>query len=101
MAYVQVLLLDLAALHSSLDELGPGFVMCHRYSDIKNETQASGIASFMCPTEPLADSLGSTFLKAARDPSAPSEQLRYDEVSSVVGRLQRKLDVIEEQYCAR
>lgn len=100
MAYVQVLLLDLAALHSSLDELGPGFVMCHRYSDIKNETQASAIASFMCPTEPLADSLRSTFLRVAREPSAPSTTLPYDGVSSVVNRLQRKLDVIENQYCA-
>lgn len=100
MAYVQVLLLDLAALHSSLDELEPGFIVCHRYSDVKDEAQASKISNFVCPTETLAESLRSTLLSYARGSSATSKHLMYQKVSSVIARIQRKLDVMEEQFCA-
>lgn len=99
MAYVQILLLDVAALHSSLAELGPGFVVCHRFRDVASHEQADEISDFVSPTEQIRGYVHSMLLDNAREPRAFDPSLMRGDVSFVVDRLQRKLDVIEAQFC--
>lgn len=99
MAYVQILLLDVAALHSSLAELGPGFVVCHRFGDMTNREQADEISDFVSPTEQIRGYVRSILLDNMREPRVFDKNLLHGEIWYVVDRLQRKLDVMEAQFC--
>lgn len=99
--YAQIILADAAAIHSSLAELGPGFVVCHFYDDMADEDQAQEIAEFLSPNQAIAGYFEEALLKDAqrRDPSA--EDLPYPDAFAVTERLQRKLNAIEAQYCGQ
>lgn len=86
-------------MHSMLSELGPGFVICHYYDEMANETQVREIADFVAPNEVVANYVKDSMLQNAHQRHSTDEDLQYPDSSMVAERIQRKLNVIEEQHC--
>lgn len=99
--YAQIILADAAAIHSSLAELGPGFVDCHFYDDMADEDQAQEIAEFLAPSQVVAGYLKDALLKNAQPRNDLSEDLPYPDAFAVTERIQRKLNAIEAQNCGQ
>ena len=100
MQYMQILLTDIAVLHSFIEELGPGFVICHDYERIGDPEQSAVISAFLAPNEDVAEQLKYSFINVARDAPAPSSQsLPYESADIVAARLQRKFDTFESKIC--
>lgn len=97
--YAQIVLADAAAIHSSLAELGPGFVICNFYDDMGDEDQAQEIADFLSPNGIVAGYLKDAMLKDVHLRHSAGEELPYADASAVTGRIQQKLNVIEAQHC--
>lgn len=100
MEYMQVLLTDVAVVHSLLDELGPGFVVCHDFDHFGNADQAVAVSDFLAPNTNLSALLSKSFIEIAGSPRAPSnESLPYEGADVVAARLQRKFDTFESKMC--
>lgn len=93
--------MNLAVVHSSLDELEPGFVVCHRYDEASNKEHAASVADFVAPSATIADYLRSSLLQnfQGHGPSSPSA-FRFPDAAEIIDRIQNKLDAIEEQHCS-
>lgn len=97
--YAQIALADAAAIHSSLAELGPGFVICNFYDEMGDEDQAQEIADFLSPNEVVAGYLKDALLNDVHQRPSASEELPYADASAVTARIQQKLNTIEAQHC--
>lgn len=100
MVYMQILLTDIAVVHSLLEELDPGFVVCHDFDHIGNVDQSTAVSDILAPNTNLAALLNKSFIKIAGAPRAPSnESLLYEGADVVAARLQRKFDTFESKIC--
>lgn len=101
MEYMQILLTDIAVMHSFLAELGAGFVVCHDFDRFGDIEQSAAISAFLAPNDELAALLMKSFVEVAGAPRSPSnESLLYEGADVVAARLQRKFDTFESQTCA-
>ena len=99
MQYMQVLLTDIAVVHSFIEELDPGFVVCHDFERMGDVEQSVAVSDFLAPNEAIADLLSSSFVNvsgALRPPS--NESLPYEAADTVATRLQSKFDTLESKY---
>ena len=100
MEYMQILLTDIAVMHSFLAELGSGFVVCHDFDRFGSVDQSAAISDFLAPNNYVAARLSTSFIEVGGAPRAPSnESLLYEGADVVAGRLQRKFDTFESQIC--
>ena len=100
MQYMQVLLTDIAVVHSFIEELDPGFVVCHDFERMGDVEQSAAISDFLAPNEVMADLLSSSFVNVGGAWRAPSnESLPYEGADAVATRLQRKFDTFESRIC--
>lgn len=101
--YMQIILTEAALLQSMLHELGPGFVVCHRYSQMTHKAQAMEVAEFVAPTAEAAQMFAESLLRVARPTrsSGPSDgyEPRYEGETVIISRLQHKLDALEAAFC--
>lgn len=97
--YVHVLFTNIAVVHSMLDELGPGFVVCHRYNEMEDNEQATRIAAHVSPSATIAEYFRQSLLGTALPRHGTDEELPYDNAPVLTARLQRKLDVMEAPFC--
>lgn len=101
MQYMQVLMTDIAVMHSFLAELGPGFVACHDFGQVAAADQTAAISGFLAPSRELAALLNDSFIEVARSAHAkPEASLLYEGADVVAERLQRKFDTFESQICS-
>lgn len=103
MRYMHILMTEAAVLQSMLHELGPGFVVCHRYDMMLDKEQAARVAEFAAPTLETAELLAASMLRVAR-PTLTSGRVggsnpRYPGETVIIERLQRKLDALEAAHC--
>lgn len=101
MEYTQVMITDIAVMHSFLAELDPAFVICHDFERVGEVEQSSSIAAFLAPNADLAESLKGSLIDVARSHGPSTETLPYQRADVVTARLQRKLDSFETSLCAR
>lgn len=99
--YVEILLENAAIVHSSLSELGPGFVVCNNFDDMTSKEQAWRVADFLSPSETVGAYLLDSLLEHAEMRNSTGEELPYQDAFALTERLQQKLDVIESQHCGR
>lgn len=90
-------------LQSFLGELDRGFIVCHDWDRLGNETQASEIARFVSPNDEVADMVRTALVDNFR-PADVHEVMDFDEMTfdgakTMVARLQVKLDSFEARYC--
>ena len=98
--YMQVLITDIAVMHSFLAELDPAFVVCHDYTRIGDVEQASKVADFLAPTPEVAKALQGSFMAVGHVHNESNETLPYQGANLIASRLQRKFDAFESLYCA-
>lgn len=101
MKYMRVLFTDIAAMHSGLNELWPGFVVCHNFGELGDAKQATRIAKFIAPSMEMANMTSDALLGALKLHDGPQEDLEYSDADAVILRLQQKLDVLESRYCSK
>lgn len=99
LAYLQVLLAEAGVVHSLLAELDPGFIICHFYNEMGNETRVQEIANFVAPTEVMAAFVKDSMMRHARPSDDSQYDLEFPGLETVVERIQQKLNVMEEQHC--
>lgn len=100
MGYMQILMTDIGVLHTLLEELGPGFVVCHDYDRLGDADQAGTIAEFLAPNDEVATMLKKTFVAIAKGHLPFSESLPFPGADTIAARLQRKFDAFESQLCS-
>lgn len=99
MEYMQILITDIAVMHSFLAELDPSFVICHDFERAGEIEQSSAIANFLAPNADVAEPLKMSLMSKAR-PRAPStETIPFAGAGVVTSRLQRKFDSFESRLC--
>lgn len=99
MEYMQVLLTDIAVMHSFLAELDPAFVICHEFNRTGELEQSSVIADFLAPNAHIAEQFKTSLISMAVPHGVSSEPLPYDGADVIAARLQRKLDAFEPALC--
>lgn len=100
MQYMQILLTEIAVVHSLLAELDSSFVVCHDYEQIGSVDQSNALSDFLAPNENLAALLRKSFNETENSPRAPSnEALPYKGADDIVARLQLKFDTFESKVC--
>lgn len=99
MEYMRILFTEISVMHSMFAELGPGFVVCHRFDLIGTVEQASKIADFIAPDRTTADLFTKVFTQTATSPRSDRDDQFSEEENGVAARLQRKLDVMERSLC--
>ena len=65
MEYVRILFTDMAVLHSFLAEIDPGFIVCHDWERLGEESQASEIAAFVSPNAEIVDVVATALVDTA------------------------------------
>lgn len=100
MQYMQVLLTDIAVVHSFLGELDPGFVVCFDYNRIGDANQSASVANFVAPNADVAKVLDNSFVALAEPHAKTTESLLYEGGDVIASRLQRKFDAFESQLCS-
>ena len=100
MEYMQILLTDIAVVHSFLAELDPAFVVCHDFHRVGDIEQAAMVADFLAPNSEVAEPLQASFVAVAKAHGASTESLLFDGADVIESRLQRKLDAFESALCA-
>lgn len=86
-----------------LHEVGPGFVVCHRYDKMLDKEQAARVAEFAAPTLETANLFAASMMRVAR-PTPTSGRVRdakprYPGEAVIIEQLQRKLDALEAAHC--
>lgn len=97
---MQVMLTDVAVVHSFLEELGPGFVICHDYGRVGDADQSAAIADFIAPNGDVAALLQKSFIELSHWHAPSNESLLYEGAEVFAARLQRKFDAFESQLCS-
>lgn len=100
MQYMQILITDIAVLHSFLSELGPGFVVCHDFDRIGDMDQSAFVSDFLAPNRDVAAMLNESFITVAEGYLASNDTLQYEGADVIASRLQRKFDVFEAEICS-
>lgn len=100
MHYAEIMLTQVAVVQSMLLELDPRFVVCHHYEKMRNATHASSIATFVAPSELVADMFTRALLAVAR-PSTEKrrDRLKFARAEQIARRLQEKIDSFEGSLC--
>lgn len=101
MMYMRVLFTDIAAMHSGLTELGPGFVVCHDFGELGDAEQATRIAEFIAPNMEVANMTSDALLGSTKRRVKTPEDTHFDDAGVVIRRLQQKLDVLESPFCGK
>lgn len=99
MQYMHILLTNIAVLESMLEELGPGFIVCHQFDKIDDPEQAHDVAKFLTPSSEVARYLEEAILQYGRPHHGDQEPLPFKGADKIVERLQQKLDSFEAKYC--
>lgn len=99
MEYMQIMLTDIAVMHSFLAELDPAFVICQDFERIGEVEQSTAIANFLAPNAHIAGPLKTSLIEMAKRRGASNETLPYAGADLVAARLQRKFDVFESDLC--
>lgn len=100
MEYMQILMTDIAVVHSLLAELGSEFVVCLDFDHLGDVDRSTVVSDILTPNINLATLLTKSFIEIAGAPRAPSnESLPYEGADVVAARLQRKLDTYESKIC--
>ena len=99
MEYMQILITDMAGMHSFLAELDPAFVVCHDYERAGEVEQSSSIANFLAPNADVAEPLKKSLMAVARAHGPSTEAIPYEGAPAVTSRLQRKFDSYEYALC--
>lgn len=99
MEYMQIMLTDIAVMHSFLVELDPAFVICQEFERIGEVEQSTSIANFLAPNADIAGPLKTSLIEMAHGSGASNEALPYEGADLVAARLQRKFDVFEFDLC--
>eukprot|EP00752_Nemacystus_decipiens_P004768 g4339.t1 len=98
----RVLINAASVISSSFAELHPDFLTCFSYNNRASSVQASRVAEFVMPTMDSARLLSQIIMDSSvtdrghREMEEASKQEGWDLVAH---RLQRKLDLIERDYC--
>ena len=100
MAYMQVLITDIAVVHSFLGELDPAFVICHDFDRAGESDQSSSIATFLAPNPDVAEMLEKSLINVANAHGPSTESVPYDGADVVTARLQWKFDAFELTLCS-
>lgn len=100
MEYMEILLTDIAVMHSFLAELDPAFVICHDYKRLGEVEQSSSIANFIAPNAKIAERLNKALIDVAIPHGAANRALPYGS-EVVAARLQPKFDAFESELCSR
>ena len=104
MEYMQVLLTNIAVMHSFLAEIDPAFVICHDFERAGEINQSSSIANFLAPNKVIAEALKNVLVGVAagmaRSPRTSVQHLPHNGADVVAARLQRKFDAFESTLCA-
>lgn len=97
----RILINNAAVIDSTLRELDPSFVTCFSYEMSCDPIQASRVADFIAPTEPVAAKLANILLEAVNveSPSKRKDQEDTEGWDLMASRLERKLDGIEREWC--
>lgn len=101
MEYMQIVLTDIAVMHSFLSELDSAFVICHDFERAGEVEQSSSIAKFLAPNAEVAVPLRKSLMAVARARGASAEHLPFYDAHVVAARLQRKIDALESGLCNR
>eukprot|EP00752_Nemacystus_decipiens_P011461 g10177.t1 len=104
MEYMRIFFTDVAVLHSFLAEIDPGFIVCHDWNRVGDETQASEIAAFVSPNGDIAYRVYTAMIETAanippHEDAGGIDELTFEGAESVISRLQDKLDSFEALYC--
>ena len=99
MKYMQVLITDIAVMHSFLSEIDPAFVVCHHFEQAGEVGQAHMIANFIAPNSDVAERLKQSIVDVATVHGPSTERVSYDGADVVSSRLQRKFDAFELAMC--
>ena len=99
MAYMQVLITDIAVVHSFVGELDPAFVIFHDFDRAGEVEQSSSIATFLAPNPDVSVILENSLIDVARAHRSSTESLPYGGSDVVAARLQRKFDAFESTLC--
>ena len=104
MEYVRILFTDMAVLHSFLAEIDPGFIVCHDWDRLGEESQASEIAAFVSPNDEIANEVVTALVDTAADipphhDEGGIDELTFDGAERMISRLQDKLNTFESLYC--
>lgn len=100
MQYVQILFADIAVLHSLLEEVDPGFVVCLDFDRAGDVEHSASVANFLSPNGEVAEMLNSSFIDVVLPHAKSNESLPYEGADVVAVRLQRKFDAFESQLCS-
>lgn len=100
MEYMQIMITDIAVMHSFLAELDPAFIVCHDFEHVGEVKQSSSIANFLAPNAAVAEPLKESLIGMARVHGASTDRLPYKGTDVVAKRLQRKFDVFERKLCS-
>lgn len=99
MAYMLIILTDIAVLHSFLAEIDPQFIVCHDFDRAGEEAAASRVARFVAPDNTTAEMFGASLVTFWMDHPKVEERLQFEGANQVAARLQRKLDLLDSIYC--
>ena len=99
MQYMQVLITDIAVVHSFLAEIDPAFVICHRFDKAGEVEQSHLIADFLAPNADIARLLNHSLVEVARPHGTSTAALPYDGSDVIAARLQRKFNALESTVC--
>lgn len=92
-------------MQSFLHELDPGFIVCHDWDLLGDETQASEIARFVSPNYEVADLVKTVLVNRAvhadhiHDGGVEVDVMASAGNKKLLLRLQDKLDSFEARYC--
>ena len=89
---MQILLTDIAVMHSFLAEIDPAFVVCYDYTRMGDVEQASKVAEFLAPTAEIAEALQESLMAVGHVHNASKETLPYQGADVISSRLQRKFN---------
>ena len=98
---MRILFTDIAAMHSGLAELGPGFVICHDFGELGDAEQATRIAKFVAPNMEVASMTYEALVGNIKPRNETREEINFVDADVVAGRLQQKLDVLELRICGK
>ena len=96
---MQVLITDIAVVHSFLGELDPAFVVCHDFQRLGELEQSTSIADFLAPNADVAEPLKQSFMDVAIARRPSTETVPHEGAEAIASRLQRKFDSFETALC--
>lgn len=99
MAYMLIVLTDIAVFHSFIAEIDPEFIIYHEFDRAGKEAAVSRVARFVAPDKMAAELFGASLVESWTDHPKVEEILQIEGADQVAARLQRKLDLLDSIYC--